>query len=173
MLGIDQIACDTGLLQQLINRNSVHAGGLHCDSVDATSEEPDDQGVQIGRKGGERPHHLFITIGRHGGDNHLAADIQTGGVGMDAGEILHLTPLCACSCGNHYTPPIHESGETGASPITRKTSLAIGVIGESSQMPPVQKAYVIRDHVAAWARWLQTTHGSELLAQWHYSRRHG
>src|SRR4029079_17700379 len=98
------------------------------------------------------------------------ANIQPGGVRMDAGEILQLTRLCACSPRNHKTPPVHESGETGASPITKKTSLAIGVIGDHSRMPPVQKAYVIGNHVAERAQHLQNTHGSELLAQWHYSR---
>src|SRR5262245_41115166 len=46
MLGIDQVACDTSLLQQVINRNPVHAGGLHCDARDAAGEQPGQEGVQ-------------------------------------------------------------------------------------------------------------------------------
>jgi hypothetical protein len=106
MLGIDQIARDASLLQQVINRNPVHTGGLHCDSCDATREQPGDQGVQIGRKGSECPHGLFITISRNGSDDRLAANVQTGGVGMDADQILQLTPLCACSSRNHDTPQV-------------------------------------------------------------------
>src|SRR5262245_58944625 len=51
-----------------------------------------------------------------------------------------------------------------ASPITRKTSLVIGVSGAEAPLPPVEQSYVIGDHVAARARSLQWLVGSELLA---------
>jgi hypothetical protein len=69
-------------LEQLIQRDPVHAGGLHGHGVDAAGIEPIGQTMQIDSEAGELAHGFVITVRRHGHIVRGSADVDAGGIGV-------------------------------------------------------------------------------------------
>src|SRR4051812_36252517 len=88
MARIDEIGRDPCLLKQLVDRNPEHAGRFHRHRVDATCNEPGDQGMQIDRKGRKHADRLRVAIRWDGNYDFFAADIQTSGIGVDTSEVI-------------------------------------------------------------------------------------
>ena len=70
-------------LEDFVERDPVHAGGLHRHRRDATGHQPVGQAMQIGREGRERPHRRQVALRRHGDVMGFGAAINTRGVGID------------------------------------------------------------------------------------------
>jgi hypothetical protein len=66
MTRIDQKNREAARLQQLVQRDPVHAGGFHGDGVDAAGLEPIGDGVQVDREARKLAHRFIVAIRRHG-----------------------------------------------------------------------------------------------------------
>ena len=69
-------------VEQLEQRNPVHAGGLHRYGVHAALAEPVGQALEVGGEAGELAHRLVVPVGRHGHEVRGAADVDAGSVGV-------------------------------------------------------------------------------------------
>jgi len=85
MPAIHEIGHNALLFQQFIDRNPIDASRLHCHRINATGEQPGNQGIKIGGKGAEDANWFRVTIGWHGNDNLISADIDPSRVGEDRG----------------------------------------------------------------------------------------
>jgi len=79
---IDQIDSETSPFQELIERNPVHAGGLHGDRIDTTLGKPIGDRFQINGKGAEGANRLGIAIGGDGNPMDTVVDVDASGSGI-------------------------------------------------------------------------------------------
>jgi hypothetical protein len=63
MLGVDQIYFEAARLQNLIDRDPIHAGGFHSDRMNAALLKPVGQRIQISCECGETAHGLRVATG--------------------------------------------------------------------------------------------------------------
>jgi hypothetical protein len=110
MARIDQQHREAARLEQLEQRDPVHAGGLHGHRVRATGGQPIGQGVEIEGEAGELAYRLVVAIGRHGHKVGRAADVYTGGVGVGDGEGSGLARLQGESSVALRHRLVHHSG---------------------------------------------------------------
>ena len=82
MTRVHQQHGEAARLQQLEQRDPVHARGFHRDGVHAASLEPIGQGIEVSRKARKLAHRLIVTIRRHGHEVGCATDVGAGGVGV-------------------------------------------------------------------------------------------
>ena len=69
-------------LQQLEQRDPVHAGGFHGDGIDLARREPIGQGIEVSREAGKLVHRLVVSIRGHGHEVGGASDVDAGGIGV-------------------------------------------------------------------------------------------
>ena len=79
---VDQEHGEAARLQQLEQRDPVHAGGFHRYGIHAAGLQPFGDGVEVDREAGELAHRLVVAVGRHGYEVRCAADVDAGGVGV-------------------------------------------------------------------------------------------
>ena len=77
MARVDQADLEAARLQDLVQGDPVHAGGLHGHGGDAALREPVREGVQVRREGPEAPDGLRVAVERH-------AHVELGGPDVDA-----------------------------------------------------------------------------------------
>jgi hypothetical protein len=65
MTRVDEIGRDTGLLQQIVDRDSKDTGGLHHHCINTAGDQPGDQRVQIGSKGEKHPHGYGMFLSKN------------------------------------------------------------------------------------------------------------
>ncbi len=79
---VDQQHGEAARLQQLEQRDPVHAGGFHGDGVDPAGLEPIGDGVKVDREAGKLAHRFLVSVRRHGHKMGRAADVDAGGIGV-------------------------------------------------------------------------------------------
>ncbi len=83
---VDQVDLEAASLQQLEDWNPVDAGGFHRHGLHTAFLEPIGEGFQVRGEGGETAHRVTGQVGADGGPDFAAADVETGGVGVDEGH---------------------------------------------------------------------------------------
>jgi hypothetical protein len=88
MAGINEADLDAGMLEDVIQRNPVDAGGFHGHTTDVTRTEPVGKLVQIPGERREGPDRFAVAIRRDGDVDFGRADINAGNIGVDSLESL-------------------------------------------------------------------------------------
>ena len=86
--GIDQVDLEAARLQDLIDGDPVHAGGLHHHGLDPAALEPVGHAVDGVSEAVEVAHALIIAISGHAGELAGGADINGRAIGIDDGQGL-------------------------------------------------------------------------------------
>jgi hypothetical protein len=74
---------ETARLEDLEDRDPVHAGRFHCDGLDAEANEPVGHRVQIAAEAFECTDRLVVEIGAHGHDMECGSDVEPCGAVID------------------------------------------------------------------------------------------
>ena len=82
MARVDRQHGEAARLEQLEQRDPVHAGGFHRHGIDAAGLEPIGDGVEIDREAGKLVHRLIVAVRRHGHEVRRAADVDASGIGV-------------------------------------------------------------------------------------------
>ncbi len=84
LAGVHQENLEPPGFEQVVQRNPVHAGGLHGDGIDAVLLQPVGQGVQVGGAGAEGSRTSTQSVPEQGDsdDMEVAADVGASGVGV-------------------------------------------------------------------------------------------
>lgn len=82
MACVDQQHAEPTGVEQLVQRDPVHAGGFHGHCVHAASGEPIGELMQVGGEAFELAHWFIVPIRWHRDVVRGAADIDAGGIGM-------------------------------------------------------------------------------------------
>ncbi len=126
MAGIDQLRDNARRFKQVRDRDPKDTGRFHCHRVDATCQQPGNQGVQIGRKGQKHANRLRVAIGGHSNDHCFTPDIESGCIGMDTGARIEGGLPMGGAAGIVYR---HEGMRNQrASLVTAKSSFISGVV---------------------------------------------
>src|ERR1019366_2753107 len=94
--GIHQIYFETGLFQNVVDRNPVHARRLQGDGANSALLQPRGHPSQLRRHAPEPAYRLAVTGRRHGHVMGFVADVDAGGRGMHdvQAEIFSLDFSC-------------------------------------------------------------------------------
>jgi len=99
MAGVDQVDAEAAGFEDFKGGDPVDAGGFQRHRIHAAGYQPIGQGVQVRGEGGEAAYRLTIAVWGNGGPDFVGADVEAGGVGVDAAQGFetiifrtHLTP---------------------------------------------------------------------------------
>jgi hypothetical protein len=84
--GVDQQHLEPARVENLKDRNPLHAGRLHRDRRDAHRREPIRQLVEIAAEGAEGTDRSVIAIAWHGDHVKGRANVDAGGIRVDRGK---------------------------------------------------------------------------------------
>jgi hypothetical protein len=102
--GIDQKDFQAGRLEDLEEGDPVNAGGFHGDGGDAGSFEPVAELEQGIGEGLELTNRVGIGTGGNGDPDFASADINTGRVGVESGELDVDFFICLFVARSHKLP---------------------------------------------------------------------
>lgn len=98
VVSVDEANVDFPLLQNLEQRNPVHARGLHCDRSNAAFLQPFSQPVQIDGEGLKTSNRFRIPVGRYGHEYLRCTNIDSGCVGLDNRQTYSFAALPGHAC---------------------------------------------------------------------------
>jgi hypothetical protein len=84
--GVHQKYLEAASLENLEDRDPIHARGLHCNRLDSDSREPVRHLVEISTEASERAHRLFILVAADRNDMKCRANVQPRRVLIDCGK---------------------------------------------------------------------------------------
>ena len=94
--GVDQHHLEPALLEDLVGRDPVDAGGLHDDRLDPALLEPVGEPVQIAGEGAEGAHRLRVTVRTDRRHMHRGADVDRRRIRVDGRHVpLPAGPLAS------------------------------------------------------------------------------
>src|SRR3990172_8555907 len=91
MASVHEDPLEAPLLEDLVERDPVDAGGLHGDRLDSAGGEPVGELMQVGGEGAEASHGLRIAVGGDGDPVHLRSHVDARCVRVDRVEALSRT----------------------------------------------------------------------------------
>ena len=94
---VDEHHLEASLFEDVVDRDPVHAGGLHRHGVDAAGLKPVDHAIQVRRERLESADRFRISIDRHGHVVVPGPAVDPCGIGLDPLERLRL--LCLGRAG--------------------------------------------------------------------------
>jgi hypothetical protein len=113
VLCVHQVDVEPTKLEDVVERNPVNAGGLHCYGIDATGRQPVGERVKIIGKRREPANRPRVAVRRHGDPMFVRTDVDCGGVEVNGWQRIGETSLLWLPL-RHALPSLMKWMEAGS-----------------------------------------------------------